>query len=218
MRTITLFNQKGGAGKTTCAMLLADGLQKAGYKVLVVDTDPQHSALKWEQKVIEGYSQFPVRVEAVSGLGPKEFAIWLSKRIDNLDYLIIDTPPNLASVELRVALFMSDIALLPLVPHGAFIDALEELVPLLKKVEAERDKALDVRVLVNKYTGRRATEREIVSGVSEISPWPVLQTQLKDYVAYADAYNYRTSVYAMSGGKEARELLNTLVEEVSNGC
>ena len=40
---ITVANSKGGVGKTTTAMCLAQGLNLLGYRVLVVDLDPQGS-------------------------------------------------------------------------------------------------------------------------------------------------------------------------------
>lgn len=44
MKIISFCNQKGGCGKTTSACVLASGLSKAGYRVLLVDTDPQCNA------------------------------------------------------------------------------------------------------------------------------------------------------------------------------
>ena len=41
--TISVSNFKGGTGKTTTAMTLAQGLTLLGHKVLVIDTDPQGS-------------------------------------------------------------------------------------------------------------------------------------------------------------------------------
>ena len=46
-RVVTIYNAKGGAGKTTCVVHIAAALAQKGNRVLVVDMDPQANATSW---------------------------------------------------------------------------------------------------------------------------------------------------------------------------
>ena len=47
VRTVAVMNEKGGSGKTTTTISLAAVLTERGFRVLVVDLDPQVSASLW---------------------------------------------------------------------------------------------------------------------------------------------------------------------------
>jgi cellulose biosynthesis protein BcsQ len=43
VKTLALFNHKGGVGKTTLTVNIADSLADLGICVLVIDADPQYN-------------------------------------------------------------------------------------------------------------------------------------------------------------------------------
>src|SRR5215212_5857112 len=50
MKIISVVCQKGGAGKTTIATNLAVLAERAGYRTVLFDLDPQATAAKWGDK------------------------------------------------------------------------------------------------------------------------------------------------------------------------
>ena len=97
MKTIAIANQKGGVGKTTTAVSLSACLAALGWRVLLIDLDPQAnatSALGLEG--VEGMSLYRALV------GEIEMAdLILPTRLDNL--FIIPADLDLAGAEIEVA-------------------------------------------------------------------------------------------------------------------
>jgi chromosome partitioning protein len=54
MAVITFANTKGGAGKTTAVLLLATELARKGYRITILDADPQHWISHWHDSFRAG--------------------------------------------------------------------------------------------------------------------------------------------------------------------
>ena len=101
-RLIAVANQKGGVGKTTTTINLAASIAKRGYKVLIVDIDPQGDAtsgLGIEKSTIE-YDIYNVLIDEIpiaSAIKPTS-----SKKLDILPATI-----NLAGAETELISMMA---------------------------------------------------------------------------------------------------------------
>lgn len=234
-RVFVVSSQKGGSGKTTSTMCMADGFAREGKSVLIIDADPQATAYKWESRPSKSFPRYPVRVEKLSGLSPVDFLKSILAKCDEaknstgveLDYVIIDTPPNLKSADLEAALFVSDTVIVPAKPNGMYIDALEELYQLFEQINTLRVEhgrpLLDVRLLINFMHNNRKSNVSLVTVLRKaVANWSekrsvktiVLETQFKYLAAFENAPNYRTSIFNLPGSKDARDSITAVVQEL----
>lgn len=126
MQVWTFTTQKGGAGKTTLATNLAVAATQAGEKVLLIDIDPQESAVKWWQRR-------DAEVPPLVKLKPSEVAegIQLAKH-QGFTLVIIDTAGR-ESVEDNQAVLQATFCLVPCQPSIADIEAVYPTVEMLKR-------------------------------------------------------------------------------------
>ncbi|MBK2029458.1 ParA family protein [Francisella noatunensis] len=118
-KVVSLLQQKGGSGKTTTAINIACGLKEQGYKVAIVDMDKDKpDAYMWMTKNSDA-SDF------VYNLDEKNVREKVMELKQNLDFVVIDTPPNFQTAALKSAL-LSDLVVIPCSPSGMDLSGLIE--------------------------------------------------------------------------------------------
>lgn len=111
MYVITFANPKGGSGKTTSAMLLAEQIALSGGRVAILDLDPNANILTWAESRREEGRGVPFVVHARP---QADETVALIDRIgDEADYLIIDLEGSKDQI-VTFALSRTDLCVIPL--------------------------------------------------------------------------------------------------------
>lgn len=111
MYVITFANPKGGSGKTTSAMLLAEQIALSGGRVGILDLDPNANILAWsENRKAEGRA-VPFTVHARPQA--EETVELIDSLAGEADYLIVDLEGSKDQI-VTFALSRTDLCIIPL--------------------------------------------------------------------------------------------------------
>jgi len=164
MKIITITGYKGGVGKSTTAIHLAAYFSDLG-KTLLVDGDPNHTALAWSER---GSLPFSVADQRRA-----------MKLVSGMDFVLIDTPARPDSNDLKELAKGCDLLILPTLP---------DVVSLQPMLDTARDlKDAHYRALVTVAPPLPNRDGEIMQGDLKEAGIPVFSSTIRRTVSFAKA-------------------------------
>jgi chromosome partitioning protein len=157
---IAFLAKKGGAGKTTSSLLVAEALRQAGNHVALQDFDKQGSSTK---SIRHSGSEIEIAI-------PKS----------QYTYIIFDTPPNLEHAASLVAVQQADIII---VVTGQTVVDFWEVGEAVSFAERTNPRAV-VRVLVNRVKAGTILARSVDDSIAALNI-RALKTQIPDRQVFA---------------------------------
>jgi len=215
---ILIAAQKGGVGKSTAAVNIATVLAQQGQTPLLFDADEQPTASEWWAGRNLSYPEHAA-IGCCQQYGEIDGALEHLQALH--DYIIVDAAGH-DSVEMRSAMTVCDVLLMPFKPSQADLNTLPHMNDVVQK-----SKTVNATMRAHAFlsiTPTNSRDRESSEARLAILAYPafsLLKTVVHDRKSYRDAMAEGLGVVEItdkspSAAKARQEMFN-LVEEVVNG-
>ncbi len=175
---VALLNQKGGVGKTTLATHIAGELAMRRQSVILLDGDPQGSALDWTQRRSQ---QGLPRLFSAVGLARETLHQEAPELARRADHVVIDGPPRIAALARSALLAAERVFVInrrvstTVIGREARSALAEQPLPALRSEVHQRIVFADSVAagrLARETAPDSAAAREITALVDELLRWP----------------------------------------------
>lgn len=208
MKTIGVHSYKGGVAKSTTSLSICGGLVELGYKVALIDLDPQGSAAFMLNEVEGSHYPFDIYEDTVGALDA-DLEEWKgildNLRATSIDFLVCDYPPGIPGAKI---VHRHDLVLVPFRPCMPDYEAAQRGMTSLH----EHDVALPVLTQFDASSPDHKVFAETVR--EDFGDIPIIPRR----AIFERANNQGQTIYTMKsslyGVRQARQVINSLVEKV----
>jgi chromosome partitioning protein len=224
MPTIAFVSPKGGAGKTTSALLLSTTLAKL-YDVTVIDADPNHPIQTWAAG-----GNIPPRLSIVSDANEDTIIERIEDAAAKTPFVVVDLEGTASKIVIY-AISQADFVIVP--TQGSQLDANEASRAIRVVIQSEKmtGRAKPYGVLLTRTSPLIRTRglAHIQNGLISAGI-PVLETELNERDAFKAIFSFQQTLDGLSPAEVpnldkakanveefARELLARLAAELEGG-
>jgi len=185
MPTIVFASPKGGAGKSTSAVVLACQLAQSGADVVIVDADPNRPVSKWAK--LEGRpDNLSVIADVTEATVIDEIETWAAR----VPFVVVDLEGT-ASMTVAYAISRADLVIIPV--QGSQLDAAEaaKAVKLIRQQEKAFGRPISHTVLLTRTSTvlRPRLLGHIKSELREANV-PIMTAQMHEREAFRAIFSF----------------------------
>ena len=205
-KIIAVANQKGGTGKTSCAVHLLHWCSQRG-STLLIDADSQESSTR----LLQG-RDYNCQIER----NPEDLFELAQEEAENYQYVIIDCPASLGEVT-KAAIYCSELVLVPVQPGVLDVDSANQTFRQLKHAQKIRkDGTPKGLAFINRATKGTRALSEAKEYLQQHPHVTLAKTVIYQRQLIQDAPASRSTAFTLPGAtaKEVAGFYQSLFEEV----
>ena len=239
-KIISVFNQKGGVGKTTTVINLGTALSRLNKKVLICDIDPQSNATSG-LGINNNKIQKNIYDVLIDDIDPKEAILKTDypnlhflpstvdlkyrnnslekalKKLSNIyNYILIDCPPSISLLTLN-ALVASDSVLIPIQCEYYSLEGIAQLLNTIDLVKKRSNPKLKIEGIVLTMADKRTKlTSQIIDEVKKYFRGLVYSTIIPRNIRLAEAPSFGKSIFDYDSNSTGARSYWKLAQEIIN--
>lgn len=192
MPTIVFASPKGGAGKSTSAVVLASELALRGAEVVIIDADPNRPVSRWA-----GRPGCPSTLTVLSEVTESSIIDEIEAAAARVPFVVVDLEGT-ASMTVAYAISRADLVIVP--TQGSQLDAAEAVkaIRLIRQQERAFGRRIPYAVLLTRTSAaiRPRTLQHIREELAR-NEVPVLDTQMHEREAFRAIFSFGGALHGL---------------------
>jgi chromosome partitioning protein len=198
MPTVVFASPKGGAGKSTSAVVLASELAQTGAGVVIIDADPNRPVSIWAKRPGR-----PENLAVLSEVTEESIIDEIEAAAARAPFVIVDLEGT-ASMTVAYAISRADLVVIPV--QGSQLDAAEaaKAILLIRRQEKAFGRNIPHAVLFTRTSAAiRPRTLQHIRGELERAGVPILMTQMHEREAFRAIFSFGGTLRTLQPGQVA---------------
>jgi chromosome partitioning protein len=244
MRVISIINEKGGVGKTTCTMNIAAGLANLRKKILLIDLDPQenltnslgmqganlkksiwhvinknddvsnHVTRREPFDLVPGHTNLSHIQDKLGYIKKTDILRHAMHLLSGYDYVFIDCPANLGILSLN-ALAASDEVYIILQSEFLALNGMAKLTKEIQNIKNAHNPNLSIGgVIANRFDKRKRLNNEVVDNMKEFFGNRFFETVIRENISLAESPSFGKTIFEFKPKSHGAEDFRKLCREI----
>lgn len=193
MATIVFASSKGGVGKSTTALALAQVLARGGAQVMLLDADPNSPMRAWEELTGEPVNNLKLS----TGIAEDNILEAIDEASEKNNFVIVDLEGS-ANMSVSYAIGRADLVLIPM--QGSQLDANEaaKVVRLIQREEKAYRRKIPFAAVLTRTSFIKPRTAKHIRSLIEKAGIQILPVEMVERDAFKAIFTFGGTLYDLT--------------------
>lgn len=200
MPTIVMCSTKGGVGKSTTALILAQTYAASNASVCLIDADPNQPLATWANRFA---GAVPDNLTVIGSVNEETIVDIVEDASEKYQFVIVDLEGS-ANLTASYAISRADLVLIPMRGKQLDADQASRIIALIEREIKAYRRRIPYRIVFSMVSALQSREHRFIRTDLEKREIPILPAAMVDRAAFSAVFQIGGTIYDLTA------------EEVSN--